>query len=38
MIDLLDLVGKYLGLSYLYDPQKVTGEVTLKLNGDLKGQ
>jgi len=38
VIDLLDLVGKYLNLSYLYDPQKVTGEVTLKLNGTLKGQ
>ena len=38
VIDLLDLVGKHLNLSYLYDPQKVTGEVTLKLNGELKGQ
>ncbi|MEN6334994.1 MAG: secretin N-terminal domain-containing protein [Phycisphaerales bacterium] len=38
VIDLLDLVGKHLNLSYLYDPQKVTGEVTLKLNGTLKGQ
>jgi general secretion pathway protein D len=38
VIQLLDLVGKYLGLSYVYDPQKVTGEVTLKLNGNLRGQ
>jgi len=38
VIQLLDLAGKYLNLSYVYDPQKVTGEVTLKLNGDLKGQ
>jgi len=38
VIDLLDLVGKHLNLSYLYDPAKVGGEVTLKLNGQLKGQ
>jgi type II secretory pathway component GspD/PulD (secretin) len=38
VIQLLDLAGKYLNLTYVYDPQKVTGEVTLKLNGDLKGQ
>jgi len=38
VIDLLDLVGKYLNLSYLYDPQKVAGEVVWKLNGGLKGQ
>ncbi len=38
VIDLLDLVGKHLNLSYLYDPAIVTGEVTLKLNGTLKGQ
>lgn len=38
IIDLLDLVGKNLNLSYLYDPQKVTGEVVWKLNGTLKGQ
>jgi hypothetical protein len=37
VIDLLDLVGKYLNLSYIYDPQKVTGEVTVKLNGSLRG-
>lgn len=38
VIDLLDLVGKHLNLSYLYDPQKVAGEVVWKLNGSLKGQ
>jgi type II secretory pathway component GspD/PulD (secretin) len=38
VIDLLDLAGKHLNLSYLYDPAKVSGEVTLKLNGQLKGQ
>jgi general secretion pathway protein D len=38
VINLLDLMGKYLNLSYIYDPAKVTGEVTLKINGDLKGQ
>ena len=37
VIQLLDLVGKYLNLSYVYDPAKVTGEVTLKLNGNLQG-
>ena len=37
VIQLLDLVGKYLNLSYVYDPQKVQGNVTLKLNGNLKG-
>lgn len=38
VIQLMDLVGKYLNLSYVYDPAKVTGEVTLKLNGNLQGQ
>ncbi len=37
VIQLIDLVGKYLNLSYVYDPAKVTGEVTLKLNGNLQG-
>lgn len=37
VIELLDLVGKYMNLTYLYDPAQVTGEVTLKLNGDLQG-
>lgn len=38
VIQLLDLVGKYLNLSYVYDPAKITGEVTLKLNGNLSGK
>jgi len=38
VIQLLDLVGKYLNLSYIYDPTEVTGEVTVKLNGSLQGQ
>lgn len=37
VIQLLDLAGKYMNLNYIYDPQKVTGEVTLKLNGNLHG-
>lgn len=37
VIQLLDLVGKYMNLDYIYDPAKITGEVTLKLNGDLRG-
>jgi type II secretory pathway component GspD/PulD (secretin) len=36
IIDLLDLVGKYLNLDYMYDPAKVKGEVTLKLQGRIK--
>jgi len=37
IIDLVDLVGKYMNLTYIYDPAQITGEVTLKLNGDLRG-
>jgi len=37
VIQLLDLVGKYMNLDYMYDPKEVTGEVTLKLNGGLRG-
>jgi type II secretory pathway component GspD/PulD (secretin) len=36
VVDLLDLVGKYLNLDYMYDPTKVKGEVTLKLQGSVK--
>jgi type II secretory pathway component GspD/PulD (secretin) len=36
IIDLLDLVGKYLNLDYMYDASKVRGEVTLKLQGPVK--
>jgi type II secretory pathway component GspD/PulD (secretin) len=38
VIMLLDLVGKHLGLSYVYNPEDLKGEVSLKLNGDLKGK
>jgi general secretion pathway protein D len=37
VILLLDLVGKHLGLSYVYNPDEVKGDVSLKLNGDLHG-
>lgn len=37
IIQLVDLVGKYLGLTYIYNPDEIKGEVTLKLNGDLRG-
>ena len=39
IIDLLDLVGKYLNLNYMYDPADVTGlkgEVHLVLQGPIK--
>lgn len=36
IVDLLDLVGKYLNLDYLYDPDKVKGFVTLKVQGPIK--
>jgi general secretion pathway protein D len=36
VIALLDLVGKYLNIDYLYDPIKIRGEVTLKVQGPLK--
>jgi len=34
---LVELVGKYLQLDFLYDPTKIKGEVTLKLGGMLRG-
>ncbi len=39
IMDLLDLLGKYLGLNYMYDPADVTGlkgEVHLKIQGPIK--
>jgi general secretion pathway protein D len=36
IIALIDLVGKYLNLNYLYDETKVTGSVTIKVQGKLK--
>jgi general secretion pathway protein D len=39
LIQLLDLAGEYLQLDYLYDPEKIRGQVvTLKLHGKLQGQ
>ena len=36
VVDLLDLMGKYLHLDYMYDAAKVRGEVALKLQGRIK--
>jgi type II secretory pathway component GspD/PulD (secretin) len=36
IIDLVDLVGKYLQLDYMYDETKVRGEVALRLQGPIK--
>ncbi len=37
IVDLIELVGKQLGLNYIYDPTKVTGEVMLKVHdGKIK--
>ncbi len=36
IIDLVDLVGKYLQLDYMYDGAQVRGEVSLKLQGPIK--
>jgi general secretion pathway protein D len=36
IIDLVDLVGKYLQLDYMYDEAQVRGEVSLKLQGPIK--
>jgi type II secretory pathway component GspD/PulD (secretin) len=36
IIDLVDLVGKYLQLDYMYDEIQVKGEVSLKLQGPVK--
>ncbi len=39
MIQLLDLVGEYMQLDYMYDPAKIKGQiVTLKLHGKLRGR
>lgn len=37
IVQLLGLVGQYLGLDYMYDSAMVKGEVTLQLHGKLKG-
>jgi general secretion pathway protein D len=36
IVALIDLVGKYLNLNYLYDETKVTGSVTIKVQGKLR--
>ena len=36
VVALIELVGKYLNLNYLYDETKVTGSVTVKVQGRLK--
>ena len=36
VVDLFDLVGKYLHLDYMYDATKVKGEVALKVQGPIK--
>jgi general secretion pathway protein D len=36
IIALIDLVGKYLNLNYLYDETKVVGNVTVKVQGKLR--
>ena len=36
IVALIELVGKYLNLNYLYDEAKVTGSVTIKVQGRLK--
>lgn len=36
LVALIDLVGKYLNLNYLYDETKVTGSVTIKVQGKLR--
>jgi len=36
IVALIDLVGKYLNLNYLYDETKVVGSVTIKVQGRLR--
>ncbi len=36
IVALVDLVGKYLNLNYLYDETKVVGSVTIKVQGRLR--
>ena len=38
IIMLLEFVGEHLKLDFMYDPKTVTGDVSLKLQGDLRGQ
>jgi len=36
IIVLLNLVGKYLNLDYMYDEKRVLGDVSLKFQGPIK--
>ena len=36
VVDLIDLVGKYLKLNLLYDPAEVTGQVTVRVQDKIK--
>ena len=39
LIQLLDLAAEYLGIDYLYEPEKIRGQtVSLKLHGKLQGE
>jgi type II secretory pathway component GspD/PulD (secretin) len=39
VIQLLDLVGKHVGLNYVYDPREINNQpIALKLHGDLRGE
>jgi type II secretory pathway component GspD/PulD (secretin) len=38
IIQLIGLVSEYLHLNYMYDPTKVTGDITLKLENNLEGK
>jgi general secretion pathway protein D len=35
IINLLDLVGEYMKLDYMYDETKITGDITLKVQGPI---
>ncbi|MBC8481706.1 MAG: hypothetical protein H8D47_03480, partial [Planctomycetes bacterium] len=36
IVELIDLVGKYLQLDYMFDPEEIKGEVTLRVQGPIK--
>jgi type II secretory pathway component GspD/PulD (secretin) len=36
IVTLIDLVGRYLNLNYLYDPAKVAGTVNIKVQGKIR--
>jgi len=36
IVTLIDLVGRYLNLNYLYDDTKITGSVTVKVQGKIR--